>query len=106
MWSSLSGEGGGSRWDRVQREFTQFCLKHLRKDKFLATHFTVCHLQESSLKGNMNSKKAHTYRTENLPAQKTKKTNKVPCFCFFEFASLEVAEVLLVHKLALDCSWV
>lgn len=76
MWSLLSREGGGSRWDRVQREFTQFCLKHLRKDKFLATHFTVCHLQESALKGNMNPKKAHTPHRKISQPEKPKKQTK------------------------------
>lgn len=80
MWSLLSREGGGSRWDRVQREFTQFRLKHLRKDKFLATHFTVCHLQESALKGNMSPKKAHTPHRKISQPEKPKKQTKSLAF--------------------------
>jgi hypothetical protein len=39
MWSLLSWEGGGSRWDKVQREFTQFPLKHLTKDTVFGNPF-------------------------------------------------------------------
>lgn len=48
----------------------------------------------------------HTHTPHRKSPSQENQKNKVPCFCFFGFASLEVAEILLVHKLALGCSWV
>lgn len=66
-----------------ERIYTVLFEASNKGQKFLATHFTVCHLQEISLKGNKKAKKAHTaYR--NISCLKNyKQTTKVLCICFF-----------------------
>lgn len=60
----LSWEGRGSKWNRVQREFTQFCLKHLTKRTVFGNPFHSLSSTRELSERKYKLKRKYTHHTE------------------------------------------